>query len=522
MFYQNPVFNGLETKFRAVEQNLYRANQGYVLAPLNYAIGQAGVADMLATAFYNWLNENGIKLDYQQYGGLMAAYAVFYNQLVVGFNRNGESRVFTASTNLLRAMAKQGIVVAKDNSGSVLTEIQLLEDKMCSQSVLKKNLKAGAISLIAVDFYFDKNNIRATVQKAGTNPNFTDWVFTPMTCYVEAWNLLASDADMGVVQITSNNGAKVRYCTRNYELLAKFHGEKRAQELLRYVPDAHTLALYLPVINAPKTTMGSTHVRLEQIDSVIPVDASTVDMSNLNLDLSAFRRYALLKIGDTNLKVADKIAQDLNVKMPKQQKTWDAKSDTEKVLYILSGAKSHELYEWMQQNGFDLRDYSTAFEPHYTYRPVDLMTECPTPHALYELLGNNLLQIVYRTKKGTFRRTLCTNNKQLLKSILGEDYVGRLESKYNIGKELLAHLQGSGTNVQTDLSADDLQKLAGSYYTPDLAQLKEVAQSWTEHDDSVYTSDPNKVTYRNIDSISKSNFYGSVDYTMIESVDIVS
>ena len=519
MFSDNAVLTQVRGNLVQLQKQYYlNTNQnGSVLMPLNMGLNTLGVGMDVANEYYNWFTQNGGKLNLQEHFGAFVTQAMLSSCLMMGIDLStGKFSIFTASDKILGQLARKGIL--KDKKGDILTKLAewttLFRENI---KLIQAHLKNDEMTCVRLDFSYANKRVEANGVSKGITPKIGEYVFTPFDCFKTAWDMLESAAELNLLKITTDK--EVRYCTKNMQILSQTWGEDEAYRRLRYLSDTYLQSMYLPVYNASPTSMGATKIHLEDIVAIEAVDPSTVDMSSANIDVSRFPKWVYEQIG-TDMSQIETIRKTFNIEYPDK----GAETDEQKAVYVLSTVKPHELYNWCA-NITDVSGYNPA-APKYKYQ--DVTESIDTIEKAKDLFRHNLVQVVTRYKSGSFARFLATNNEQILANIYGADYKSKYESRGVVARDILDCLvMDANGNITSTISPTELQNLAGNLYTPNLAELRQKADSIQKDVSSKtrYTVTPDRIVVRTVDAIApadKNNYYNYVMFSAIESLSIVT
>ncbi len=541
MLFQNHFCKLQSQYFATCEQQFF---QSYALSdPCHVVISlrdifvsQPKVADTFAMEVFKLFQGkfNLTKDDYTANFEQLATYGVFLSQLVWGYNVNEENvekrmSLYTTSMSVLKQLQSRGMLKGKKEPIEV--ELVNIEKRLYESDAIKKSLKDGSkIVSVRLDAETFADNVVYTPTIPRTAVNLNDYIFIPATTLSTAQDCLGQLLDSKVCRIVM--GDKERIVTRNRQTLAAVYGDQRTEFLCSFNKDSRTGYFYVPVVGASIYTSGVTNIRVTEIDKISFVNSiAEIDFSDLNLDLAMVKDYFLSKFDRLNFENAKKVLAELEV----TEGIDDPSEYPTLIRKIIGKMGDHILWEHMLKfpDLFSKDEYlklGNKFGDQFMQ-----VTNWGTKEDVEALLRVGVYKVLVRNRTGSFSTIFCSNCDDLLKKIIGADYVKYESEGVRLGKleNWLKHYSGAVSRKDLREKCNELD-LLDFYFMVDSKESKakvssgvltEVMSKMIYDIDSRKTviKKPNLITVRNLaflkDADGKAvDFYKMIDYKSIVSI----
>ena len=351
----------------------------------------------------------------------LAKYGVLYNSFVFGYDlKTGKLALYTNSTDLLKQLRKQGILVNK--KGNIDALLQQIDEVLNNANKISKTFEEPNklitcrldLEMIADKFYFTPTGLRLTI-------NTNDIVLVPYRIFEVVMETFNSDLQDVVFKIVQ--GDKIRIITKNRKVLEELYGKSRTDFLLSQQYNVMAAKMYAPVVGASIYTAGVTQVKLTDLSSIQMISLEEakkyVDFEDIKLDLSSVKSFFFDSLKDKNDYDVRLIAETYGVRDVHNKSLEQVIEELQKEI---STIPNHELWALMKaSNAFDLDKYRKMPSKFGTsYNSVEIPK---TKEDLDKLLKTGVFKILSIKRDGTYSTVIGTNSPKSLNAILGKDYL---------------------------------------------------------------------------------------------------
>lgn len=476
------------------------------------------------------LTQDDYTSNYEQ----LSTYGVFLSQLVWGYNLNEENidkrmSLYTTSMSVLKQLQSRGMLKGKKEPIEV--ELGSIEKRLYESDAIKKSLKDGSkVIAVRLDTESFGDNVVYTPTIPRTAINLNEYVFIPAVTLSTAQDCLSQLLDSKVCRILM--GDKERVVTRNRQTLAAVYGDQRTEFLCSFNKDSRTGYFYVPVVGASIYTAGVTNIRVVEIDKISFVNSiAEIDFSDLNLNLAMVKDYFLSKFDKLSFDKAKAVFEELG-----GTEGTDIYSEYPALIRkVVHKMGDRILWEHMQKfpDLFSKDEYlqlSNRFGNQFIQ-----VTNWGTKEDVEALLRVGVYKILIKNRTGFLSTIICSNCDELLKKIIGADYMKYESEGVRLGKLDNWLKQYGGAVSRKDLreKCDELD-LLDFYFMVDSKEpkakitsgvLTEVMGKMVYDIDSRKTviKKPNLITVRNLTFMKDAegnavDFYKMIDYKSIVSI----
>ena len=293
----------------------------------------------------------------------LAKYGVLYNSFVFGYDlKTGKLALYTNSTDLLKQLRKQGILVNK--KGNIDALLQQIDEVLNNANKISKTFEEPNklitcrldLEMIADKFYFTPTGLRLTI-------NTNDIVLVPYRIFEVVMETFNSDLQDVVFKIVQ--GDKIRIITKNRKVLEELYGKSRTDFLLNQQYNVMAAKMYAPVVGASIYTAGVTQVKLTDLSSIQMISLEEakkyVDFEDIKLDLSSVKSFFFDSLKDKNDYDVRLIAETYGVRDVHNKSLEQVIEELQKEI---STIPNHELWALMKaSNAFDLDNLVVDYRP---------------------------------------------------------------------------------------------------------------------------------------------------------------
>lgn len=541
MLFQNHFCKLQSQYFVTCEQQFFQSGAlsdpcRVVISLRDIFVSNPKVAETFATETFKLfqgkfnLTQDDYVSNYEQ----LATYGVFLSQLVWGYNPNEENidkrmSLYTTSMSVLKQLQSRGMLKGKKDSIEI--ELPNIQKRLYESDAIKKSLNDGA-KIVSVrldaESFGDMVVYTPTIPRSAIDLN--NFIFIPASTLSTAQDCLSQLLDTKVCRITM--GDKERIVTRNRQTLAAVYGDQRTDFLSTFGKDSRTGYFYVPVVGASIYTSGVTNIRVTEIDKISIVNSiAEINFADLNLDLSMVKDYFLSKFDNLSADNAKRILAELEVTEGIDDPS-EYPAVIRKVIYKMG---DHILWDHMQKfPEFFNRDEYLKISNRFGDQFMQL-TNWGTKEDVEALLRVGVYKILIRNRTGSYSTIICSNCDELIKKVIGEDYMKYESEGVRLGK-LDRWLNQQGEVVSRKDLRDKCNELnlLDFYFLVDSKESKakvssgvlaEVMSKMVYDVDSRKTviKKPNLITVRNLafmkDAEGKAvDYYKMIDYKSIVSI----
>lgn len=497
----NHICNLQAQNFKQMEAGYFNANLSEVPCSLLMSLRDMFIKDpnmcyAFACEAYKYLstskkcNADDFSNSYE----LIAVYGVAMSGVLWGYDlKKGTMSLYTTSIQILKGLASRGILKGKKEP--IAVELQLLEKTLYESDRLKKSIRECKNKLVCVRLDTELNGknliMKCTVPRS--LPTLEDTIFVPFDAVKYATDALHNLLQSRILRVRM--GDKVRDVTLNMEILTSIYGAERAAQLSSFIPDVYTQRFYVPSVGASKYTAGVTNIKLADIDEVKPVSLADIDLSEVNLDYSMVYDHFRERVD----KIPDKKVPDIADAFGLDCLNAPADHLRGRLKDLCNEMYPRDIWEIMKQYPKVFNTAGYLKKPSKYGSNYKRLNKPQSIDELNQLLKQGVFKLLITKRNGSFSTIIGTNNRELLKKILGNDYIAKYESQG-------VRLRYASKLLESGKSVDEVKVLSG------LDDLSNIQESLNEIEmKKTVVKQSHLVTVRNLEATDSSNFYKNVD-----------
>ena len=393
--------------------------------------------------------------DFQPSYNLLAHYGVALSNLFFGYDFvSGDMSLYTSSLTILKSLASKGFLKGKKNP--IAMELNDIEKKLYESDRIRKSIKDGN-KLISVRL--DYEVIGGTVIFKPTIPrspiDLNNFIIVPFLSVNEAMSTLTRVLSKYVLKIVQ--GDKIRYVTKNEDVLASIYGAERAKYLVSHIPDPRTMRFYVPSIGASIYSAGLTNIRLDAVDSISYVSSlAEIDLSEITLDFSQAKDYFAFVVNSMDSNGVAIVASDIVI--PSYNVTVaEAKRE---IIEVSERMYNREVYDFMKSHSdlFNIEEYKKL--PSKYGNKYEVLQTPTSVEVLRGMLEHGIYKVLLTSRKGSLSTVICTNDHKSLSKFYGKRYTKYYESEGNRLREMRYYILINKPNL---IAPDDLKSTCSMF-----------------------------------------------------------
>lgn len=350
-----------------------------------------------------------------------AVYGMALSNLYLGYDiEKATMKLYTSSFSILSDMAGKGQLI--QNKEPLAIDMQKFKSVLSVGKKLGDSISdGGKLQAVRLDPVISGSNVKFKGQIPRSQLDLNKTYLIPVTCMNTCMALLSEYLLNNLLEI--GQGDKVRVVTKNVDILKQVYGIERATELNRFVPNPYIGHFYLPSVGASRYTLGVTNIKLEEVDYIKRVPLGTVDLSDVDTNLSLARSYYISCVKKMKIAELRKLASILGIDSE------GATAVTLRAKCVAVRYMDRQYYELMKNNTdlFNIEDFKSQRNKFGAL--TDNVQVPNTLVGLEELLKTGIFKIVLTSKKGGMSTMIVTSNPSEVRRIYGVNYIGRYESE---------------------------------------------------------------------------------------------
>lgn len=452
-----------------------------------------------------WCDEHDFQLRYEQ----IATYGVLMSNLVWGYDiAKGEMALYTSSISGIKGMANARVV--KGKSRPIAEELNTLASSLYESDRIRKTLHENDWKLVTVRLDPELKNgntiLKPTIPRSPIS--LQTHIIVPYTAYTKAVELLQDMLQKYILRVTM--GDKVRDVTLNQQVLSMIYGDARANQLLSYTSNPYMQKFYVPVVGASKYTPGVTNLDITSIDSVVGKSLADVDMKDVNINYDLAHEYFELVAQAQESDMLRFLCYKFDIPCSAQSPDEDMQDLLIRHSKTMFGA---DLWKFMKENDdIFMTDNYSSMESKYG-NDYELIQKPTDIRAFEKLTREGILKLVIMKRNGSFSTMVCTNNRKLICSVMG-DRAMKLESagvRLRWLKSVLSKAQG--------IDESDLNKLIARFNLSNILHGS-VSEVMRQIEQSLYEVELTKTVVKQADLVLVRNLEAKEDYEYYKNIDL--
>lgn len=398
--------------------------------------------------------------------------------------------LYTRNLFFMEELERLGVLVFQPRKDRILSS---LYGTKTNNGVLEAELPLIRLDVLEVRNgvpYFEARSPRS-------NLKLDDYYFIPTTSIYDLLELVARMTSGKPFRFTKEtvHGEISHVATLDLKVVERVYSHvddksalQRKYESIRSHYDIATNRIRFYDLEAPVSELGIDTVRPEMLNSIRPVAYEDIDGSMHNLELNFSYPIYKTKIMQATVNQINTLGNILPDIM-----SYATLKDKQKAL-IEWGSKQYPtiLYKTMQRNRQVFPDLNTLFEvrhksaPRYlkNYQTLEIPTNISDEHLrrrVAHLLYNGVVRIGVLKKDGTTYQKIGTNNKKILRDLLGKDYLRVYESPRARLQELKEFIERKRITTKEQLMRGITAYDLGSYVMVDFIKRGIYEEDYEKH-----------------------------------------
>ena len=370
---------------------------------------------------------------------LLGHYGVALTGLFFGYELStGEMKLYTSSISAIKSLRSMGVVVVSNK------DLSDLENKLYGTDRILRSFKDGnKLVSIRLDLTYINGVAKFIPKIPRTYINLTDYMIIDYNCVTTTYNYLDNLMKTNVLKVVQ--GSKVRYVSKNIDVLRKIYGNERVKWLLSFKPIASELKFYVPSLGASIYTSGITNIDLDKVDRIEFIkDINDIDLSNIKLSYYQAKDYCISNI--------DKLSKN-EIMILSLELGLSSNTNINELAVKIKSMYDSDVYNFMKSHPeyFDLNVYKQLPNKYGNNYKVYTKGNLPDAMTFRRMLSQDIFKVLLINKYGKFSTIICTNSTSHLKRLLGDKYYNVYESDNNRLRALrkLAEIISNNGNIDT-------------------------------------------------------------------------
>jgi hypothetical protein len=327
----------------------------------------------------------------------------------------------TSSYSLLVKLVSEGVLVGAREP--IQIELSKFLNRLTSSANIRPALQKGS-NLVTVRLEATTNGRETKlVGKAPRSAiNLRESIIIPIKSLESAMKLFTSYISEHLVEVGMED--KVRFVTKNKQVLSSIYSEERANQLCSYTYNSLTNNMYVPFVGASIYTAGVTSINLPMVDYVRKASLTEVDLGDIRVNIGLAPNYFTAMVKHLKKAQLVELATYLGVE---NADTLPVKALRESCLTSSKVKYDKDMYVTMKAlpNLFNLDEFKNQKSKIGVLNEEEELPK--TRDELYNLMRTGIFKVTKYDRSGKMKVLTVTSSAKELERVYGRNYVGKYE-----------------------------------------------------------------------------------------------